>query len=77
MSDFAPTGSAFSLDESSDISSPVHNYHLVLSALPRVLSHLDFWTNNLILRPEGNIALLDWASVGDGAIGEDVGNHHS
>jgi thiamine kinase-like enzyme len=46
----------------------------IASAVPRVLCHLDFWTKNLILRPEGSIALIDWAFVGDGAIGEDVGN---
>ena len=46
----------------------------IASSLPRVLCHLDFWTKNLILRPEGRIALIDWAFVGDGAIGEDVGN---
>ena len=51
-----------------------HRLYEIVSALPRVLSHLDFWTNNLILQPDGSIALLDWASVGDGAIGEDVGN---
>jgi Ser/Thr protein kinase RdoA (MazF antagonist) len=46
----------------------------IASALPRVLSHLDFWTKNLIRRPDGTIALIDWGFVGDGAIGEDVGN---
>ena len=53
---------------------PRHRLYEIVSTLPRVLSHLDFWTNNLILRPDGSIALLDWAFVGDGAIGEDVGN---
>jgi hypothetical protein len=46
----------------------------ITQRLPRVLSHLDFWTKNLILRADRSIALLDWAFVGDGAIGEDIGN---
>jgi len=46
----------------------------IASALPRVLCHLDFWTKNLIRRPDGAIDLIDWAFVGDGAVGEDVGN---
>jgi hypothetical protein len=46
----------------------------IIERLPRTLCHLDFWTKNLIRRPDGNIAVLDWAFVGDGAIGEDIGN---
>lgn len=46
----------------------------ISAALPRVLSHLDFWSKNLIRQADGSIALLDWAFVGDGALGEDVGN---
>jgi Phosphotransferase enzyme family len=46
----------------------------IAEALPRVLSHLDFWTKNLIMRSDGRVVLLDWAFAGDGAVGEDVGN---
>lgn len=48
--------------------------YAIAEALPRVLCHLDFWPKNLIMRHDGNVALIDWAFVGDGAIGEDVGN---
>ena len=46
----------------------------IAEALPRTVCHLDFWTKNLIMRPEGTLVLLDWSFVGDGAIGEDIGN---
>jgi hypothetical protein len=46
----------------------------VSEALPRTLCHLDYWPKNLFLLPDGEIAVIDWSFVGDGAIGEDVGN---
>lgn len=48
--------------------------YAIAEQLPRTRCHLDFWTKNLILRNDGTVVLLDWAFVGDGAIGEDIGN---
>ncbi len=42
--------------------------------LPRTLCHLDLWPNNLERRTGGDLALVDWSFVGDGALGEDVSN---
>jgi hypothetical protein len=47
----------------------------VMEGLPRTRSHLDAWVSNEIRRPTGEVVLLDWAFAGDGAVGEDVGNH--
>ncbi|WP_238334845.1 aminoglycoside phosphotransferase family protein [Kribbella amoyensis] len=43
--------------------------------LPRARCHLDLWVSNVIRRPAGGMAALDWAFTGDGALGEDIGNH--
>ncbi len=60
-------GAASMLHESRDA------LYALTARLPRMLSHLDFWSKNLIETPSGIVA-IDWAFVGDGAIGEDVGN---
>ena len=36
--------------------------------------HLDVGPNNVICDAGGDIVFLDWAFVGDGALGEDIGN---
>ncbi|WP_405056217.1 aminoglycoside phosphotransferase family protein [Kribbella sp. NBC_01505] len=47
----------------------------LVETLPRARCHLDLWVSNVIQRPTGEFALLDWAFTGDGALGEDIGNH--
>lgn len=47
----------------------------IVEQSPRAGCHLDLWVCNAIRRPDGEIALLDWAFTGDGAVGEDLGNH--
>ncbi len=47
----------------------------LVESSPRTRCHLDLWVSNVIRRPTGEFALLDWAFTGDGAFGEDIGNH--
>ena len=47
--------------------------YAIAEAVPRTICHLDFWSKNLIRRND-EIVLIDWAFVGDGALGEDIGN---
>src|SRR4051812_11892675 len=48
--------------------------HALHRRLPRTVCHLDVWPHNLIVRPNGHIAFVDWSFCGEGAIGEDIGN---
>lgn len=45
-----------------------------LTALPPVVCHLDLHPRNLFADPTGTTAVIDWAYVGVGRLGEDVGN---
>ena len=46
-----------------------------MERLPRTRSHLDVWVSNEFRRTDGRVVLVDWAFFGDGAVGEDIGNH--
>jgi hypothetical protein len=42
-------------------------------AAPRTIGHLDLWGRNLVAAGDG-LVLLDWATAGDAALGEDLSN---
>jgi hypothetical protein len=46
----------------------------LLAQLPRTVCHLDVWPNNIFRRADGQMVLVDWAFVGEGVVGEDIGN---
>ncbi len=46
----------------------------VMEHLPRTVCHLDVGPNNLFAQTDGSLVAVDWAFVGDGAVGEDMGN---
>jgi len=46
----------------------------IAESCPSTLCHLDVWPANVVRRPDGRYALLDWAFCGAGALGEDVAN---
>ena len=46
----------------------------LMERLPRTLCHVDVWPNNLFARKDGTFTLVDWSFVGEGALGEDIGN---
>ncbi len=47
--------------------------HQIASRLPRTVGHLDVFPANIFVDAEGP-KLIDWAFVGDAALGEDIGN---
>lgn len=46
----------------------------LMERLPRTLCHLDVWPNNLFAKEDGTFTLVDWSFVGEGVLGEDIGN---
>ncbi len=49
-------------------------FFTLMECLLRTLCHLDVWPNNLFAGRDGTFTLVDWSFVGEGALGEDIGN---
>ena len=49
-------------------------YFGVIERAEPTVCHLDCWMNNVLRRPDGRVAFVDWAFVGEGARGEDPSN---
>jgi hypothetical protein len=49
-------------------------FFTLVERLPRTLCHLDVWPNNLFAKADGSFMLVDWSFVGEGVLGEDIGN---
>ncbi|HEX2097692.1 MAG TPA: phosphotransferase, partial [Rubrobacteraceae bacterium] len=50
------------------------SFFSLMERLPRALCHLDVWPHNLFAKVDGSFILVDWSFVGEGALGEDIGN---
>lgn len=46
----------------------------ITARVPRTLCHNDFWTRNLLGTDVGDSFLIDWAFLGSGCVGQDIGN---
>ena len=49
-------------------------FFTLMERLPRTLCHLDVWPKNLFAGIDETFTLVDWSFVGEGALGEDIGN---
>jgi hypothetical protein len=54
-----------------DTQSQAAEVFTAMHALPQVLCHRDYWTENILING-GNVIVIDWDCAGLGAIGEDI-----